>query len=516
MPAQPEVRDVAIELYHEVARLPLISPHGHVDASLLADDRPFADPVELLVRPDHYVLRLLHAQGLDLTELGIGARHEQYATGLADPPGARLAQGGSTVASAGNRGPTVASAGNRGSTVASAGDGAEGQLAGQSRPVAGPREVWRRLCRHWPVFRGTVMRLWLEETLSDLFGLHEPLAEASADETYDHIANALRRPEFRPRALYQRFGLEVLATTDSPLDDLAAHASLRADPRWRGRVVPTFRPDALTDPGRGSHWGDLLDQLADVSGIATTSYAGYIAALESRRELFKRLGATATDHGHASAEATDLSAREASRLYDRLRLGPWEPGDAAAFSGHMLMEMARMAADDGLVMQLHPGTCRSHDTPSLARFGPDLGSDFPVAVNFTTSLQQLLSRFGNSPGFRMVAFTMDETTYSRELAPMASYYPGLWLGAPWWFLDSPDAMGRFWAATTETAGFSKSAGFVDDTRAYCSVPARHDLARRAHCAFLARLVSEHRVERADASELAADFAYNLPKRVFRV
>jgi len=460
-PAEPSVRQVARELYNQVAHLPVVSPHGHVDAALLADDAPYSDPVALLVRPDHYVLRLLHAHGVPLTDLGVADRTE---------PG----------------------------------------------PVAGPREVWRQLCRHWPAFRGTAMRLWLEDQLADLFGIDRPLQDKTADETYDQISERLRRPEFRPRALYRRFGLEVLATTDSPLDDLSAHVRLRDDPSWEGKVVPTFRPDFLIDPRRSSNWGALLDQLETVSGVSTARYQGYVQSLESRRAAFKDLGATATDHGQLSVEAYELSDWEAARLFDRLRLGAGDSGDAGLLSAHMLMEMARMSADDGLVMQLHPGVWRGHDTYALARFGPDMGYDFPLPTSFTASLQRLLTRFGSVPGFRAVAFTVDETTFSRELAPMASYYPGLWLGAPWWFLDAPDAMSRFWEAVTESAGFGKSAGFVDDTRAYCSIPARHDLARRAHCSFLARLAGEHRIELDDASELASDFAYRLPKVAFRL
>ena len=452
---------MAFDLYQQVADLPLISPHGHVDAAVLADDKPYPGPVELLVRPDHYVLRLLHSHGVAFADLGLEAQGE---------PG----------------------------------------------PVATPREVWRQLCRLWPAFRGTVMRLWLEDELASLFGIAEPLAESTADETYDRIAEQLGAPELRPRALYGRFRLEVLATTDSPLADLSAHKALRDDPTWHGKVIPTFRPDLLIDPSRTSRWGEQLDALASVSGIDTTTYGGYIAALEARRAAFKEMGATATDHGHLSPQALDLSDREASRLYDRLRLGPHHPTDSAAFRAHMIMEMARMSADDGLVMQLHPGVWISHDTAALTRYGPDLGADFPVATGYTAALQPLLDRFGSHPGFRMVAFTVDETVFSRELAPMASYYPGLWLGAPWWFLDSPDAMARFWGAVTESAGFGKSAGFVDDTRAYCSIPARHDLARRAHCAFLSRLVAEHRLQRHDATDLAADFAYRLPKTAFRL
>ena len=461
LPTEPALRELALDLYRQVAELPLISPHGHVDAAVLGEDRPYPGPVELLVRPDHYVLRLLHAHGASFADLGFRA-------------------------------------------------------PGETGPVAEPREVWRRLCRSWPVFRGTVMRLWLEDELASLFGIDGPLTESGADETYDRIDEQLRSPELRPRALYRRFGLEVLATTDSPLDDLSAHTALRDDPTWEGKVVPTFRPDMLIDPSRTGRWGEQLDSLAEVSGIDTTTYRGYIAALEARRASFKALGATATDHGHFSPEALELSEREASRLYDRLRLGPHDPASTATFSAHMLMEMARMSADDGLVMQLHPGVWRSHDTVALTRYGPDLGADFPVATGYTATLQRLLDRFGSHRGFRMVAFTVDETSFSRELAPMASYYPGLWLGAPWWFLDSPDAMARFWGAITESAGFGKSAGFVDDTRAYCSIPARHDLARRAHCGFLARLVAEHRVAPEDAAELAGDFAYRLPKAAFRL
>jgi len=461
-PAEPASRKVAAALYEQVAGLPLISPHGHVDAAVLARDEPYADPVALLVRPDHYVLRLLHGQGVLLADLG------------ARP------------------------------------------LAELEDQVAAPREVWRQLCRHWPAFRGTVVRLWFEDELLALFGIDEPLSETTADETYDRVAERLTRPEMRPRALYRRFGLEVLATTNSPLDDLSAHAALRDDPSWEGRVLPTFRPDGLIDSSRSGQWAGSLERLEAVSGIGTGNYRGYILALESRRAAFKSLGATATDHGPLSAEAVDLNERDASRLYDRLRTGSHGPADAQLFSAHMLMEMARMSADDGLVMQLHPGIWRSHDAIALARFGPDLGADFPLTASFTAALQPLLARFGSVPSFRAIVFTADETTYSRELAPMASYYPSLWLGPPWWFLDAPDAMARFWAAITDTAGFAKSAGFVDDTRAYCSIPARHDLARRAHCSFLARLVCEHRLGLDDAGELAADFAYRLPKTAFRL
>ena len=383
MPVEPAVREVALGLYRQVAELPLISPHGHVDAAVLADDRAYADPVELLVRPDHYVLRLLHAHGASYADLGFRA-------------------------------------------------------PGETGPVAEPREVWRRLCRYWPVFRGTVMRLWLEDELASLFAITEPLTEGTADETYDHITAELGSDQFRPRALYGRFGLEVLATTDSPLADLSAHKVLRDDPTWEGRVIPTFRPDMVIDPSRTARWAEQLEALADVSGTDTTTYRGYISALESRRAAFKDLGATATDHGHLWPEALELSEREASRLYDRLRTGPHDASDVANFSAHMIMEMARMSAEDGLVMQLHPGVWRSHDTAALTRYGADIGGDFPVATGYTASLQRLLDRFGSHPGFRMVAFTVDETVFSRELAPMIRG----WLG--YYSLYCPSGMNGLW------------------------------------------------------------------------
>lgn len=457
-PPDPGLRRVARALFDGISDLPLVSVHGHVEASLLLHDQPFPDPAALLVTPDHYVTRLLHASGIGLGELGVGA-----ARGAADTD---------------------------------------------------PRRVWRLLCEHWDDFLGTASRLWLEHTLWELFGV-AGLGPSTADESYEQIAGHLVRPEFRPRALYQRFNLEVLATTDSAVADLEGHRALRADRTFEGVVVPTFRPDSVVDPETDG-WAANLEHLGAVAGHDTGSYRGYLQALQARRAEFIAAGALASDHGPPSALTRRLEPAAAARLFDRLRTGRAEAGSAEVFRAHMLVEMAAMSMEDGLVMQLHPGVLRDHDRANARRFGPDIGGDFPVRQDFTTGLRDLLERHGSSDRFTLVVYTADETAFSRELAPMASYYRSLHLGAPWWFLDAPDAMSRFFSTVPESAGWTKLSGFVDDTRAFCSIPARHDMARRACCAHLARLVGEHRISEDDAIRLAAEFAYHRPRATYGV
>jgi glucuronate isomerase len=458
LPADPATREVARRLYREVRDLPLVCMHGHVDAAVLAADQPFADPAGLLVVPDHYLLRMLVSQGARLPDLGVAAR-----------------------------------------------DGG---------PVeTDPREVWRRFCAGWHLFRGTPTRFWLEHELAEVFGVRVHPGPDTADALYDQIAEQLAEPDFRPRALFTRFGIELLATTDSALSELGDHALLR-EQGWGERVVPTFRPDALLHPARPG-WAADVDRLAELTGEDTGSYDGFRAALRERRRAFVAAGALATDHGHTGADATPLPAGEAARVYAAARAGRVDERDAHAFAGHMLFEMAAMSREDGLVLQLHPGVLRDHDRGLHARFGPDMGFDIPVAAEFTRSLRPLLEAFGHDPAFRMVAFTVDETTYSRELAPLAGAYPALRLGAPWWFLDSPHGMRRFREAVTETAGFYNTTGFVDDTRAFVSIPARHDLARRVDAGYLAALVVEHRLDLDEALETAVDLAYRLPKDSYR-
>lgn len=460
LPADPGTRVLARELYELVRQLPILSPHGHVPASLLAQDAPFPDPAELFVTPDHYVTRLLHADGTELSALGVPPRPE-------------------------------------------------------AERDTGPRAVWRRLCEGWHLFRGTPSRLWLEHVLHEVFGLRLVPSAQTADELYDALQERLAEPNARPRALFRRFGIEVLATTDSPLDDLSAHAALADDPGWSGRVIPTFRPDALLDPSR-SGWSADVGRLGELAGCDTGSYAGFLTALQLRRQEFRRHGATATDHGHPTPDSTPLDPAEAARLYDRALRGAAEPGDAERFRASMLTEMARMSCEDGLVMQLHPGVLRGHHGEALRRYGPDTGSDIPTSTEYTRSLRPLLERYGDDPRFGLVLFTVDETTFSRELAPLAGYYRAVRLGAPWWFLDAPAAMLRFREAVTETAGFYRTAGFVDDTRAFCSIPARHDVARRVDAGFLARLVAEHRLSLEGAAETAVDLVTTIPRSAFRL
>ncbi|GAB3261020.1 glucuronate isomerase [Kineosporia babensis] len=449
LPTDPAVRELARRIYAQTSGLPIVSMHGHVEAQALADDSPFGDPAALLVTPDHYVTRMLYSQGVSPQALGVG------------------------------------------------------------QPAAGPREIWRTFCRHWHLFRGTPSRYWLEHELVEVFGVSTVPSAETADELYEQISAVLSRPSFRPRALLDRFDIELLATTDPATAQLEHHAKLAAD-GYGQRVIPTFRPDALTHLSRPS-WATDVATLSQVSGIDTGDYTGYLAALRQRRAAFIEAGALATDHGHYLADTTPLSQPQASSIYQDALTGKVSETAAAAFAGHMLHVMARMSTEDGLVMQLHPGVLRDHHSTSAAAFGPDRGWDIPVGIEFTRGLRPLLEEFGMDPRLRLILFTIDETSYSRELAPLAGVYSSVRLGAPWWFLDSPHAMRRFRESATETAGFYNTSGFVDDTRAYASIPARHDLSRRIDAGYLAALVAEHRLTEDEAAETAVDLAYNLPK-----
>ena len=462
LPAEPTIRAIARELYGQAKDQPIISPHGHVDPALLADDEPFGDPARLLIVPDHYLTRMLLSQGVPPARLGV---------------------------------PTV-----NGEPVETDG-----------------RTIWRTFAEHWHLFRGTPSRLWLEQTLATVFGLDLALSPATADDVYDALVERLADPRFRPRALFERFGIEVLATTESPLDDLRPHAKLAAD-GWGGpggRVITTFRPDDVVDiewPG----WATRVARLGAIAGEDTSTLAGYLSALRRRREAFIAAGATSSDHGHPTARTLNLEPADAERLFQRARAGQASAEDAEAFRAHMLVEFARMSIEDGLVMQLHPGSVRNHNGRLHATHGRDVGGDIPQATEYTHALAPLLDAYGNDPRLRLVVYTLDETAFSRELAPLAGGYTAVYLGAPWWFLDAPEVLRRFREAVTETAGFANTAGFVDDTRAFCSIPVRHDVARRVDAGFLARLVAEHRLPLDEAAETIVDLAYRLPKRVFRL
>jgi glucuronate isomerase len=461
-PAEPTQRGIARELYALAKDQSIISPHGHIDPAILAEDTPFPDPAQLIICPDHYVTRMLLSQGVPPASLGVPTRTgEPYET-----------------------------------------DG---------------RTIWRRFAEHWYLFRGTPSRLWLEETFANVFGVTTRLGPATADQVYDAIAAKLAEPEFRPRALFERFNIEVLATTESPLDDLGRHAKLAAD-GWGGpggRVITTFRPDNVVDM-EFDNWGENVAKLGEMTGEDTTTYRGYLEALRSRRQAFIAAGATSSDHGHPTAKTAALDEAEAADIFERGIRGEASQVDAEYFRAHMLVEFAKMSLEDGLVMQLHPGAVRNHNTWLHATHGRDVGGDIPQATEYVWNLVPLLEKYGNDPRLRVVLYTLDEDTFTRELAPLAGGYAALFLGAPWWFLDSPEVLRRYREAVTETAGFYNTAGFVDDTRAFCSIPVRHDVARRIDAGFLARLVAEHRLPLDEAAETIVDLAYRLPKRIFKL
>lgn len=457
-PADPSGRAIARALYAEVAALPIVSPHGHTDPAWFASNAPWTDPTALLLAPDHYLYRMLYSQGVSLDLLGVPSR------------------------------------------------------SGPSR--AEPREAWRLFASHYHLFWGTPSRLWLDQVFAQLLGLDIALEEATADVYFDRIAEALATPAFRPRALFERFGIELLATTEGAHEDLVHHAALRRS-GWRGRIVTTYRPDAVTDPEH-EDFAAALDAFADLSGEDVRSWQGYLAAHRRRRSDFRAAGATATDHGYPTARTADLAGPEKEALFDRIVGGRWSPLDAETFRAQMLTEMAAMSLEDGMVMQIHPGASRNHNRLLHRDFGRDKGADIPTRTDYVEALKPLLGRFGNEPGLTLILFTLDESAYARELAPLAGHYPCLKLGPAWWFHDSPEGMRRFREMTTETAGFYNGVGFNDDTRAFLSIPARHDVARRVDCAFLARLVAEGRLQDWEAAELAHELSYGLVKRAYRL
>jgi len=458
-PAEASARAIARRLYERIADLPIISPHGHTDPAWFALNAPFPNPAELLVTPDHYVFRMLYSQGVPLDALGI-------------------------------------------------------PRADGSRADVDPRDVWRLFARNYSLFRGTPSRIWHDWVYAEVFGIDVQLSADTADFYYDTIDARLRDEAFRPRPLFDRFNIEVLTTTESPLDPLTHHRAIQ-ESGWPGRVLTAYRPDPVLDPEFEGFRANLA-ALGEIAGEDTSTYRGYISALENRRAFFKAAGATSTDHGHATAFTANLSAEEAERLFAKARDGVCTPDDAEMFRGHMLMEMARMSVDDGLVMQVHPGSFRNHNARVFERYGRDKGADIPTRTDYVRALKPLLDRFGDAPGFTLILFTLDETSYARELAPLAGHYPCLRLGPAWWFHDSPEGMRRFREQTTETAGFYNTVGFNDDTRAFLSIPARHDVARRMDCAFLAQLVSEHRIDEDEAHEVARALTYDLVKTAYKL
>ncbi|RJF90949.1 glucuronate isomerase [Sphingomonas cavernae] len=457
-PADARTRDIARALYREVAALPIISPHGHTDPAWFASDAPWTNATELLLAPDHYLYRMLYSQGVTLDALGVPDRN--------------------------------------------------------GVPATDPREAWRLFSAHYHLFRGTPSRIWLDHVFAEVFGFDTALSADTADAYFDAIGAALATPAFRPRALFDRFGIELLATTEGAHEPLDHHAAIRAS-GWRGRIVTTYRPDAVVDPEHHD-FAVAMARFAELSGEDVYDWRGYLAAHRKRRADFRAAGATATDHGHPTAATANLSAGEAERLFRQIATGNWTPADAELFRAQMLTEFAAMSVEDGMVMQIHAGSCRNHNRVLFESHGRDKGADIPTRTDYVHALKPLLDRFGTETRLSIILFTLDESTYARELAPLAGHYPCLKLGPSWWFHDSPEGMRRFREMTTETAGFYNTVGFNDDTRAFLSIPARHDVARRVDCAFLARLVAEHRLAEWEAAELAQELAYGLVKKAYKL
>lgn len=460
LPADPGTRDIARRLLAHVEDLPIISPHGHLEASMFVKDEAFPDPTSLLISPDHYLTRMMHSAGVDLADLRVG--------------------------------------------------GHEGKSA---------REAWRIFMFHWDLYAGTATGYWVEQEFEHVFGINAERLNLGtpehADAIFDELTDILAKPDFRPRALAEQFNLEVLATTDDPLDDLADHKALADDPTFSPRVLPTFRPDAYTKMYNAG-WAEKTTKLIDTAGDGKAGWEGYLQAMRNRRQYFINHGATSADHGLHDTDTTPLSHEDAQKILDKGLAGTATLAEMRAFEANTTYRFAEMSQEDGLVMTIHPGAYRNHSASAQKKFGADIGADIPFQMEFTNGLRPLLSDFGENKDFHFVMFTIDESVYSREVAPLAGYYPAAYVGAPWWFIDEIDAMNRFRSATTGTTGFSRYSGFIDDTRAYCSIPARHNTSRRVEANYLARLVAEHRITESRAAEIIVDLIDASPRRVFKL
>jgi glucuronate isomerase len=458
LPADPGTRAVARTLYCTVAGLPIVSPHGHTDPRWFAENANWTDATGLLLAPDHYLYRMLYSQGVDLDALAIPDR--------------------------------------------------------RGTPATDPRAAWRLLAEHYHLFRGTPSRLWLDHVFAEVFGIDVRLDPTTADHYFDLIGEKLASDAFRPRALFDRFGIDFLATTEGAQDSLDHHHAIRRS-GWRGRVVTTYRPDGVIDVEHEA-FRPAMARFAELTGEDVYSWQGYLRAHQKRRADFRAAGATATDHGHPTARTANLSGTEAEALFRRVTGDSWTAADAELFRAQMLTEMARMSVEDGMVMQIHPGSYRNHNHGLFASHGRDKGADIPTRTDYVAALKPMLDVVGTDPDLTIILFTLDESTYARELAPLAGHYPCLRLGPPWWFHDSPEGMMRFREMTTETAGFYNTVGFNDDTRAFLSIPARHDVARRVDCAFLARLVVEGRLEDWEAADVAQELTGGLVRRAYKL
>ncbi|MCL5031417.1 MAG: glucuronate isomerase [Bacteroidetes bacterium] len=454
-----KVGKIAYDLYSNVKKLPIISPHGHVDPALLADNKTFPDPTELIIIPDHYIFRMLYSQGIKLESLGIPTQN---------------------------------------------GEGVEKDR----------RKIWQIFGDNFYLFAGTPTGAWLLHEFAEVFGIHEKLNSKNAMKIYDQILGKLSTKDFLPRTLFEKFNIEVLSTTDGAADDLKYHKKIKKS-GWKGKVIPCFRPDAVFNL-ISKNWKSEIEKLSEASGIEINSYKNFIKAVENRREYFKSNDAVSTDQGIISPYTHELTKNAPPCHFQRALNGKADSNDASLFIANMLMEMARMSIEDGLVMQIHPGSMRNHNEKIFEKFGLDKGADIPLQTEYTKNLYELLNKYGNDSRLTLIVFTLDETTYSRELAPLAGHYPAMKLGPSWWFHDSIEGMTRFRKSVTETAGFYNTVGFNDDTRAFLSIPARHDLSRRVDSNFLAGLVAKHIIDIDEARIISHALAYDLVKRAYKL
>ena len=455
----PSVRQIAWDLYKEVKDLPIVCPHGHVDPKLFAENQPFPNPTELILIPDHYIYRMLYSQGISLESLGI---------------------------------PTV--------------DGSQVETE--------HRKIWQIFGENWYLFTGTPTSLWLTHEFHEVFGIEEKLNADTAMKIYDQIQEKLAKPEFLPRTLFERFNIEVLTTTDNATSDLGYHKKIK-ESEWNGRIIPCFRPDGIVNIN-AKDWKKNIENLSEVSGIKINNYSSYIKAIENRREFFKSIGAVSTDHAVVEPYTHELSLQEADSIFQKALSERASTEDAKLFTAHLLMEMARMSIEDGLVMQIHSGSFRDHNRIIFEKFGSDKGCDIPIQTEYTRNLYELLNKYGNNPDLTIIIFTLDESTYSRELAPLAGHYPALKLGPAWWFHDSIEGMRRYRQMVMETAGIYNTVGFNDDTRAFPSIPARHDLSRRVDSNFLATKFVQHIIDIDDAKRMSKALAYDLVKNSYNL
>lgn len=458
-PGHEPARSIARALYPAVKDLPIVSPHGHTDPFWFATNGGFASPTALFLTPDHYVLRMLKSRGISYDALGIARK-----------------------------------------------DGKPVQTDG--------RKAWQLFADNYHLFAGTPSKTWVDHSLHAVFGITEELSSATADSIYDQIDAKLASPDMLPRAILDRFNVEVIATTEFALDPLAHHQSMEKD-GYIGRVRTTYRPDDVTDPSRAAIV-ENLQKFGALTGENIATWSGLISAHRNRREYFRRFGAVATDHGVPTAMTADLPLVEKQALLDKILAGRHDAQDAELFRAQMLTEMALLSVEDGMVMQIHAGSRRNTDPMLMDERGTDLGADIPGPTDYVGGLKALLSRCGNEPNLRLIMFVLDETTYARELAPMAGYWPSLLIGPPWWFHDSPQGIRRYLDQVVETAGFYNLAGFNDDTRALLSIPARHDVWRREVCHFLGTWVAENRLSQSSAQDIAIHLSYQAAKDAYKI